>query len=148
MKNPKTFFAASTLAACLLAGPAAVWAQDALPLPAEKQSGSVSYVTGGVPDEQIAAFKAARSSYPLGIEIYQKAGAKSEFTSGVQVKVIDKSGGIALDAVSDGPYLWARVPAGTYRIEATLKDKMVSKQVTVASSGATPAVLVFPQGTD
>jgi len=146
MKNPKLMFA-SAMVAGLLAGSAA-WAQDALPLPAEKQSGSVGYVTGGVPDEQLPALKAARSSYPLGIEIYQKAGAKSEFTSGVQVRVIDKSGEIVLDAVSDGPYLWARVPSGSYRIEATLKDKMVAKQVTVASSGSTPAVLVFPQGTD
>jgi hypothetical protein len=138
----------SALLAGLLGGTAS-WAQDgAMPLPAEKQSGQVSYVTGGVPDEQVAAFRQARPSYPLGIEIYQKSGAKSEFTADVQVQVIDKAGNVVLDAPTEGPYLWAKLPPGQYRIDATLNDRKLTRSVNVPASGSTSAVLVFPQGTD
>jgi hypothetical protein len=148
MNKAKRSVVMSAVLAGLL-GAAAAWAQDAaLPLPAEKQSGNVPYVTGGVPDEQVAAFRQARPSYPLGIEIYQKAGAKSEFTSAVNVQVIDKEGNVVLDVPTEGPYLWAKVPPGSYRVDATLNDKKVSRSVNVPAKGSTSAVLVFPQGTD
>lgn len=138
----------SALLAGLL-GATAAWAQDdVMPLPAEKQSGQVSYVTGGVPDEQVAAFRQARPSYPLGIEIYQKSGAKSEFTADVQVQLVDKAGKVVLDAPTEGPYLWAKVPPGQYRIDATLNDRKITRQVNVPATGSTSAVLVFPPGTD
>lgn len=148
MNTAKRTVVVSAVLAGLLGG-AGAWAQDdAMPLPAEKQSGDVSYVTGGVPDEQVAAFRQARSSYPLGIEIYQKSGAKSEFTADVQVQVTDKAGNVVLDAPTEGPYLWAKLPPGQYRIDATLNDRKLTRSVNVPASGSTSAVLVFPPGTD
>jgi hypothetical protein len=148
MNTAKRSLVVTAVLAGLLGG-AGAWAQDAaMALPAEKQSGQVSYVTGGVPDEQVAAFRQARASYPLGIEIYQKSGAKSEFTADVQVQVIDKSGQVVLDAPTEGPYMWVKLPPGQYRIDATLNDRKVSRSVRVGATDPTSAVLVFPQGTD
>jgi hypothetical protein len=157
---------APLLAALALAAGPAAWAQDetppvdstpsltqapsaTLPLPPEKHEGNVSYVSGGIPDEQLPAIKQARGDYPLVIELYQKAGAKSEFTSGAQVRLTDKSGQVVLDDRSEGPYMLVRVPPGNYRIQATLNGKVVeSKPVAVAAKGSKRAVIVFPQGTD
>lgn len=138
--------------AALMAGNAA-WAEhsvspdEAVPLPAQKLSGSVAYVTGGIPFEQIPAFTLARSAYPLNIEVYEKAGAKSEFTADAQVKLFDKSGNVVLDAKTEGPYLWAKVPPGQYRLQTTLNGRMQEQRVSIGSSGATRAVVTFPQGT-
>jgi hypothetical protein len=125
----------------------AVAPDEAVPLPAQQLSGSVAYVTGGIPFEQIPAFTLARSSYPLNIEVYEKAGAKSEFTADAQIKLFDRSGNVVLDAKTEGPYLWAKVPPGQYRLQTTLNGRMQEQRVSIGSSGATRAVVTFPQGT-
>jgi len=158
----------AAVAVALLGGTAA-WAQDppatptpapgdsvrsvapgeAVPLPDVQTSGAASYVTGGIPYEQIPAFTRARSQYPLNVEIYQKAGAKNEFTADVGVKLISvKSGDVVLDARTQGPYLWAKVPAGQYRMQATMNGKMMESRVAVNNAHSTRAIVVFPAGTD
>ncbi len=144
-------FRQSTLAVltALTLTSASVWAQeDLLPLPSEQQSGAATYVTGGTAYEQIPAFKQARSSYPLNIELYEKAGARDQFTADVEVKLTDKAGNVVLQAKTEGPYLWVKVPPGQYKMQATLNGKMLERRVSVNHTGSTRAVLVFPQGTD
>lgn len=120
---------------------------EAVPLPDVKASGDVSYVTGGIPYEQLPAFTQARSQYPLNIEIYEKDGAKNGFTADAGVKLIDRSGNVVLDAKAEGPYLWAKVPAGPYRLQTTLNGKMKEQRVSVVNGKSTRAIVVFPQGT-
>ena len=155
----------SVAAAAALLGGSAVWAQDAtptpppgdaaksvapseaVPLPEVKTTGNVSYVTGGIPYEQLPAFTRARGQYPLNIEIYEKEGIKNGFTADAGVKLIDHSGNVVLDAKADGPFLWAKVPPGQYRLQTTLSGKMKESRVAVASGKVTRAIVVFPQGT-
>jgi hypothetical protein len=122
---------------------------EAVPLPEVRTSGSVSFVTGGIPYEQIPAFTAARSQFPLNIEVYQKEGAKNGFTADAEVKLIAaKSGDVVLDTKTEGPCLWAKVPPGTYKLQTTLAGKSKESTVTVGSARTTRAIVVFPQGTD
>jgi hypothetical protein len=130
----------------LALGAAAVQAAD---LPAERRAGSVSYVTGGVSDEEASTFKAMRGGYPLSIELVQKQVGRNEFTADANVKVIDMSGNVVLDAKADGPFMLVRVPPGQYRVQATLNGRMVeSKPVQVGASGSAQAMLAFPAKTD
>lgn len=120
---------------------------EAVPLPETRTSGDVSYVTGGIPYEQIPAFTQARGQYSLNIEVYEKDGAKNGFSADAQVRLIDRKGNVVLDAKADGPYLWAKVPAGQYRLQTTLAGKMKEQRVSVANGKSTRAIVVFPQGT-
>lgn len=120
---------------------------EAVPLPDVKTSGSVSYVTGGIPYEQLPAFTKARSEYPLNIEIYEKDGAKNGFTADAGVKLIDRNGNVVLDAKAEGPFLWAKVAPGQYRLQIRLNGKMKESRVAVGTGKVTRAVVVFPQGT-
>jgi len=120
---------------------------EAVPLPEVQTSGDTNYVTGGIPYEQIPAFTQARSQYPLNIEIYEKDGAKNSFTADAQIKLIDRKGGVVLDAKASGPFLWAKVPPGQYRLQTTLNGKMKEQGVSVGSGKSTRAIVVFPQGT-
>lgn len=162
--SAKTLISAMSVAA--LIGSSAVWAQEAapsaapgdsarsvapgeaVPLPAAQQSaGGASYVTGGIPYEQLPAFQAARSQYPLNVEIYEKAGAKNEFTADAQVKLLDRSGNVVLDAKTEGPFLWAKVPPGQYRLQTTLNGRTQEQRVAVSNGKSTRAIVLFPRGT-
>ena len=118
-------------------------------LPPERQAGNVTYVTGGVAQDQSEAFKLARSSYPLSIELVQKSGGKNEFTADAQVQVSDSAGNVVLNAKAEGPFMLVRVAPGTYRVQATLNGRTVeAKPVTVGAKGGAQALLVFPVKTD
>jgi hypothetical protein len=118
-------------------------------LPPERQAGNVSYVTGGVAEDEAQAFKLARSGYPLTIELAQKSGGKNEFTAGALVQVSDGAGNVVLNAKADGPFMLVRLSPGTYRVQATLNGRTVeAKPVTVGANGAAQAMLVFPAKTD
>lgn len=147
--NSRKSLLAPLAAALAIASGTAVWAQDdRAPLPAAKQAGDITYVTGGVAYEEVPAFKDAKRDYPLAIEIYEKAGSKNQFTADTQVKLIDKEGDVVFDAQADGPYMLVKAPAGQYKMEATLNGRTVTKQVTVNARGTANPVVVFPQGTD
>ena len=140
----------TTASAALLAlSMATASAQGMAALPAVQQSGDVSWVSGGVPDEQLPAIEAAKKDYRLVIELYQKAGAKSEYTADAQIRIKNTKGDLLLDAKSLGPCFLVNMPAGTYHVEATLEDKVVTKRnVNVSAKGSKRVVMVFPQGTD
>jgi hypothetical protein len=119
---------------------------EAVPLPDARQAdGGAAYVTGGAVYEQLPAFQQARTQYPLNIEIYEKAGAKNQFTADAQVKLIDRNGTVVLDARADGPYLWVKVPPGQYKVQTTLNGTMKEQRVSVANGRSTRAIFVFPQ---
>jgi hypothetical protein len=157
---------APIVAAAALALSGAAWAQDpavppasnalktvapgeAVPLPEVQTSGDVQYVTGGVPFEQLPAFREARRDYPLNIEIYEREGNKDGFTADADVQVVNaKSGDVVLETKTQGPYLWAKVPPGQYKVTATLNGKVKETRVAVNSSRPTRAVVVFPKGTE
>lgn len=152
---------ATVSAAALFAGTSA-WAQEAVPAPPPGQAaqsvapgeavplpdavqgeGGVAYVTGGVVYEELPAFNRARSQYPLNIEIYQKAGSRNQFTADAEVKLLDRSGKVLVDTRAEGPYLWAKVPPGQYKVQTTLNGLTKEQRVSVGSQ-PTRAIFVFP----
>ncbi|MET0333485.1 MAG: hypothetical protein ABW190_04380 [Rhizobacter sp.] len=162
-----TLIPAVVAAAALLGGTA--WAQDeasspspapgeaarsvqpgeAVPLPEVHTSGNVSYVSGGIPYEQLPAFTAARSQFPLNIEVYERDGNRNAFTADADVRIINaKSGDVVLETKTEGPYLWAKVPPGQYKVETTLNGKTKEARVAVNGSKPTRTIVVFPQATN
>lgn len=61
---------------------------------------------------------------------------------GVQVK--DRSGRIVIDGVSEGPWLYAKLPPGTYTATATYNGHSVSKQFSTGRSGQRVAHFRWP----
>lgn len=121
---------------------------EAASLPQTHESGTTRYVTGGAVYEQIPAFNKARAEYPLNVEIYEKSGSRNQFTADVDVKLVNtKSGDLVLEAKTDGPYLWAKVPPGQYKLTTSLNGKEKESRVSVSGVRPTRAVVVFPEGT-
>jgi hypothetical protein len=125
--------AASILIASLgAAGPAL--GTDASSLPQVQTQGVVKYVSGGVGEEEAAAFKHAAATYPLEMLFVQKALPRDEYLADVRVSVRDRSGNALLETTADGPFLLAELPAGTYRIEAEFRGER-KHQTAVVRSG-------------
>jgi len=138
----------TTSAAAVLSMSASAWSATA-PLPSEKQYAGVSYVTGGVAQEEAAAFREALYRYPLAIELLEKAGKKDEFTADAQVKIIDHGGKTVFDAKAEGPFMLVRLNPGTYEISATLGAKTLHKsKVIVRKEQTARATFEFPPHTN
>jgi hypothetical protein len=102
-------------------------------LPAELVQGRVHYVSGGIGRDEARAFRQAERRYPLAMEFAIKAKPRDEFTAGVKVLIRDATGKTVLDAVSEGPFLLAKLPAGSYDIEATQDGRKLERHAVVAA---------------
>jgi hypothetical protein len=91
---------------------------DVSSLPAAKVQGPVSYVSGGIGDDQADAFRQAANSYPLELLFAQRGTPRDEYVADVRVTIRDNSGRVLLDTTSEGPFMLARLPSGKYRVDA------------------------------
>lgn len=112
--KPDTFnvIAAAIYAAVFVVAPAYGAAEP-------EMQGNVSFMSGGVGDDEAAAMKSAAAGYPLELHFVQKATPRDEFLADVKVRITDRrSRNVVLDTVAKGPFLLAKLPSGTYIIEA------------------------------
>ena len=56
-----------------------------------------------------------REQYTLRLLFADSSGS---YLADIAVTVADRAGNTLLEAISDGPYLWARLPPGSYRVTA------------------------------
>ena len=110
-----TILSMAAMAAALFFTP---FVQAASPAAAQETAGNVSYISGGVGEDEAAAMKSAAAGYPLELQFVQKATPRDEFLADVKVRITDRARNVVLDAVASGPFLLAKLPAGTYQIEA------------------------------
>ena len=130
----KIFTAALALG---LAG--AAFAQEGLP--PVQTFGSVTFVTGGIGLDESTAIKAAEKDFALSLLFAQ--AKRGEYLSDVKVSIKDKAGKTVLEAVSDGPMLLAKLPAGVYKVSAEHEGNTLVKTVRVATKGVARAAFVW-----
>jgi hypothetical protein len=66
------------------------------------------------------------------------------YVSDVHVKVMDSKGNVVIDDVSNGPWVLAKLPAGTYTATATYNGKPITQKFTVGKSGLRTAHFRWP----
>lgn len=103
MKIGTRFCFAFTLAV-LLASPSLLWAAD-----------PIRTLSTGVGKEE----RVAHEGYTLLIVF---AESKGPLIAAVGLKITGQDGTMVLDTVSEGPWFYADLPAGTYKVQATRKD--------------------------
>jgi hypothetical protein len=140
---PKT--AVATALVTLLFGSAV--AQAAAVLPPVHKSGAVEYLSGGIGQDEAKAVERASSHWPLALEFAVKDKKHADFAANVKVAVRDAKGHTELQAMADGPFLLAKLPAGSYSVSATLAGKTLHENVLVKQGQHAKAVFVWPAGT-
>lgn len=146
-KSMLTRAAAALIASFALAGAAGA-AQAEGQLPAVHSYQGVRYTSGGIGSDESSAMKAAASHWPLSLEFAIKAGAQAEYASNVHVLLRNGQGATVLKATSQGPFLLAEVPPGSYRLDATLDGNSLQREVVVRQGQPAHVVLEWPAGTD
>jgi hypothetical protein len=91
--------------------------------------GDVTYVTGGIGDEERNAMKESEKDYNLRILSASKTG---DFVGDTHI-VISRKGEPVLDAQS-GPMMFVNLPSGNYVVEATSDGQTKKQNVTIGKS--------------
>ena len=118
----------------------AVFSQEAAQRPDQQVSASgVKYVSGGIGAGARQAMNGVRKEYNLRLT-FARPGT-DEYLSDVHVRAENNQGISVLDALSHGPFLFARLPPGTYRISAAFDGETQDRRITVSMDH--PKGLVF-----
>lgn len=100
--------------------------------PQVRQSGNISYISGGVSEEARDSLHTAAQGFNLKLILATKSGA---YLSDVDIAVSDAQGKRILDAKSNGPWFYAKLPSGKYDIAASSNGTTVHQSVTVGAQG-------------
>ena len=127
MTNLKRITAAVAL---LLASAALVPVAYTADEEAVRSSGGISYVSGGVGGASTDRLSALAKDFNLKLVFALKSG---DYVSGVDVTIADAAGKTLLKAKSEGPWFLTRLPAGNFKIAATLDGKTETRTVAVGA---------------
>lgn len=100
--------------------------------PAPVTRGGVTYLTGGIGSDEVQTMRAAAPHYNLRLLFTTTHGA---YLSDADVAIQAIDGTAALDARAEGPYFYAKVPPGRYRVGIRLDGAWQSRLVTVPARG-------------
>lgn len=108
------------------APPPAESAEKEVPEPVltPQEKNDVLYVTGGVGTEEVEALKALQEQFNLRIVSSMESG---EYVFGTLVSIYDAQGGLVFEQPLSGPYLYVRLPAGQYDVEAAQSGNIQKK---------------------
>lgn len=96
-----------------------------------QSASGVPYVSGGIGEESIERLNSLARDFNLKLVFALNSG---DYVSDVGVSIANAKGKTLLEATSEGPWFYARLPAGNYQVVATLNGKTVKRQVAVAAT--------------
>jgi hypothetical protein len=94
----------------------------------------IPYVSGGIGVEEREAVEAIGKEHNLKLSFALQNG---NYLGDVNVVVKDNKGNSVLEAVSDGPLFFAKLPAGSYTIEATTREETLKRTAHISARGQT-----------
>lgn len=103
----------------------------ALPLELMTENG-ISYLSGGIGDEEIAQMNAQEAQFNLHVVITNDSG---DFASNVVLNLKDAKGKTLVSINDAGPKLLVRLPAGHYTIETNAGGSVKTLAVNVPAKG-------------
>ncbi|MCC6534765.1 MAG: carboxypeptidase regulatory-like domain-containing protein [Burkholderiales bacterium] len=105
------------------------------------RNANVEFTTGGVGLNARQEMLAHASPYNLHLEFAE--ASDGEYVSDVEVNIADARGANVLSTRTDGPWLLAKLPAGSYTVSARYGNALKRQQVTVGA-GRRHLVVRFP----
>jgi hypothetical protein len=100
--------------------------------PAVKMLNQIPFVSGGVGIDEREALRTMTKADNLALSF---ALQNKEYLGGANVVIKDQHGKAVLQTASDGPLFFAKLPAGTYTIEATALGRTLAQTADVPAQG-------------
>ena len=104
----------------------------ALPLEMLTENG-VSYISGGIGDEEKEQLKAQETNFNIHVLI---TGLNGEFVSSVKFRLLSPKGAQIINIEDAGPYVYVKIPAGSYDAEITSNGAVQKIALKVPAKGA------------
>jgi hypothetical protein len=119
--------ALSSVAACLLLAGGAL--------------AQVSYVSGGVGLEERTRIQASAHLYNFQVKAAYTTG---HYLADVRIMIHEAaSGEEVLNALTEGPFFYAKLPAGTYVVSAAFGDEVQEQRISIAAGNAPMREAIF-----
>lgn len=112
------------------------------PFPMPIQQGDVTYITGGIGEDEAEAMRASASAYNLLVTNARRDGS---FTAGIDVVIRDGHGQTVLMAKDTGPLFFVRLPPGAYTMDALYNGIEKVKDVVIAPHRPAEISLIWPE---
>ncbi|HRX71930.1 MAG: carboxypeptidase regulatory-like domain-containing protein [Candidatus Competibacteraceae bacterium] len=97
-----------------------------------QESQGVRYVSGGIGEGERDELNALSSQFNLRL-LFAMQGS-GDYLADVRVSIMDESGKTVLNAESQGPWFFAQLPPGAYRVEANVLNQTQQQAVRVSST--------------
>lgn len=106
----------------------------------QSSESGAKYITGGVGDQQQAAMERRFSDYSFKLVNVRNQG-QGAYVSKVDVSIQNKAGKTVVKAVTEGPWLFADLEAGTYNLTAKFNGATQERKISIRDDGHERQVL-------
>jgi hypothetical protein len=110
----------------------AVPARAGVEAPRVRAEGAIAYLSGGISEE--GQRETLELGKPFNLQVVFTL-ASGEYLADVRVSIADAKGARVLDTVAEGPFLFVKLPPGTYRISASLNEQAIARTIAVGPRG-------------
>ena len=87
--------------------------------PVQQTQGNVTYIMGGIGIDESQQMKSMESQYSVAITLAAQDSGKADYLADIPITITNASGQTVLSVKSDGPYLLAKLPPGSYEVTAS-----------------------------
>lgn len=101
--------------------------------PIALRQGDVAVLHGGVGAEERAAMTHNAADYNLRLTFAAKGSGA--YLAGVKVTIRNARGDTVLDTIAAGPWLFARLPQGTFSVAARVADQTLTQTLSIPIAG-------------
>ena len=88
-------------------------------IPPTLHSNEISYISGGVGEEETIAILAEAKQWPVLVELSQIENGRGVWIFGAKIKIINAKKQAIFDAQADGPYMLINLSPGDYLLQAS-----------------------------
>lgn len=93
----------------------------------------VTFVSGGIGLCESQEMQRIAKEYQLELVFAQRTPTTESYLANIPVEVVDREGSNAIDTITKGPYLLAKLPNGRYNVVATYNGITKSQLVSVTA---------------
>jgi hypothetical protein len=124
------FYIKTILSAVCLTCSSVVFAQ----IPNTQYSQGISYITGGVGEEESQAILSEAKHWPILLELSQLENGRGVWIFGAKIKILNAKNQVVFDAQADGPYMLVNLPAGDYLLEGAYQGVTQKRSIAVKTA--------------
>lgn len=115
----------------------------AIGTPQPQAQGGIGFIVGGVGDNSQDAMRRIERDYNLRLTFVQ--GPSGEYLADIGITVQNAQGKTLLDTNADGPFFYAKLPPGRYKVSATSNGRTLTHGIDVTAGHPVRQAFYWPK---